>query len=138
MDEELKLEIKETKKQRLKREVEESRIERWQEERKQLALDKEKRRIKWLTRIVDKYEFDYGLDDYLKEGFDDEYTAEELLMDLVSIGGIKKNVLIKLMDKKGFFDSIDECIREAEADAHEEWWYGEARDQGFWPRNLGE
>jgi hypothetical protein len=134
MDEELKLEIKETKKQRAIREAEEWRLERWQEERKRLALDKEKRRIKWLTKIIAQEE-DYSLEDYLREGFDDNYTGEDFLRDLIEIDGVKKNALIKLMDKKGFFDCIDEAISEMEADAHDEWWYGEARDQGFWPRN---
>ena len=133
MDEELKPEIKETKKQRLKREAEEWRIERWQEEKKQLALDKEKRRIKWLTKIIAQEE-DYSLEDYLKEGFDDEYTAEDLLMDLISIGGVKKNLLIKLMDEKGFFYSIDEGIYEIEIESsdHDERWYSrDVRDQGY-------
>ena len=133
MDEELKPEIKETKKQRLKREAEEWRIERWQEERKQLALDKIKRRVKWLSKMIANS--DFALEDYLKEGFDDKHTGEDLLMDLIEIGGVKKNALIELMDKKGFFDCIDEAISEMEADAHDEWWYGDARDQGFWPRN---
>ena len=133
MNEELKPEIKETKKQRLKREAEEWRIERWQEERKQLALDKIKRRVKWLSKMIANS--DFALEDYLKEGFDDKHTGEDLLMDLIEIGGVKKNALIELMDKKGFFDCIDEAISEMEADAHDEWWYGDARDQGFWPRN---
>ena len=36
------------------------------------------------------------------------------------------------LDKKGFFDSIYEAIRESDGDAHEEWWNGQAREEGFW------
>ena len=120
----------ETKKQRLKREAEEWRLELRQEKIKQIKQRKAKQRIKWLSKMFD--DGDFGLEQCLIDGFDDNDTAQDFLMDLIENGVVKKNALIALMDKKGFFDA---GISQMEGDAHEEWWNGEARDEGFWPRN---
>lgn len=95
-----------------------------------LRTDKAKKQVKWLSNIIDNEGCE--LDDFLLDGFDDKYDALDFLQDLIKVGAVKKNIMMALMDKKGLFDSIYEGIKEAEADAHEEWWYGQARDEGFW------
>lgn len=103
------------------------------EHKASFRTDEVKHRVKWLLRIMAREEHDLDYDEYLADGFDDENTAEDFLMDLIAAGGVNKNILIALMDKKGFFSPIDDGIAEEEADAHDEWWYGgQAQKEGFW------
>jgi len=95
-----------------------------------LRTDKAKRQVKWLSKVINNEGHDLG--EFLSDGFDDDYDASDFLEDLIQVGAVKKNIMMALMDKKGFFDDIYESIREAEGDAHEEWWYGQARDENFW------
>lgn len=95
-----------------------------------LRTDSAKKQVKWLSKVIDEDE--YGLDDFLSDGFDDDYDASDFLEDLIKVGAVKKNIMMALMDKKGFFDCIYEAMREADGDAHEEWWNGQAREEGFW------
>lgn len=95
-----------------------------------LRTDKAKKQVKWLSKVIDNEGFD--LDDFLSDGFDGDYDASDFLEDLIQVGAVKKNIMMALMDKKGFFDSIYEAIRESDGDAYEEWWNGQAREEGFW------
>ena len=85
--------------------------------------DKVKKRVKWLSKIIDDDDWPIDYSEYMSYS-DEEYTASEFLSDLFSAGAVNKNILIALMDKKGCFDEIDEAISDADGDAHEEWWSG--------------
>ena len=94
--------------------------------------DKVKKRVKWLSKIIDDDDHPIDYPEYLSYS-DDEYTASEFLSDLLRAGAVNKKILIALMDKKGCFDEIDEAASDADGDAHDEWWYGgQAQAEGFW------
>ena len=95
-----------------------------------LRTDKTKKEVKWLSKIIDNDGLDL-VNDFLSDSFDNTYNALDFLEDLIKVGAVKKNIMMALMDKKGFFDSIYEGVEEDDADAHEEWWDAEGRYEHF-------
>lgn len=95
-----------------------------------LRTEKVKKRVKWLSKMIAEDEYD--LEDYLlEEGFDDKYSLSSFFGELMMVGAIKKNIMIALMDARGFFDCIDERIKEIEGEEHEEWWNTQGRYEHF-------
>ena len=121
----------ETKKQRLAREREEQRLEERQEYLEKRKLEKIKTRVKWLSKITRAQEYD--LEDYILDAIrNDELNPTDFLRKLIARGAVKINKLIEIMDEEDIFYNIDRAVEDAAGDAHEEWWNGQAREEGFW------
>lgn len=95
-----------------------------------LRTEKVKKRVKYLSKMIAEDEYD--LEDYfLEEGFDNKYSLSSFLSELMMVGAIKKNIMIALMDARGFFDSLDERIEDIEGEEHQEWWDTQGRYEHF-------